>query len=220
MTTLPSKLNLHTQSLVNRQVALRRAAPGVADDVPHLGLDAIHQIIDAAKTNRKGQRDALLIAVLFDGCLRISEAIQIRPQDICSYNGGWVIRITGAKQSRRYKPTAQDIAISASLAAWLKAYAYDKGIKPDERLFKINRFRVHQIVKAAIIKAGVIKPAGVGSVHILRHSGAIERLRRTGNPKAVQDQLRHRSALMTLRYMKTLSRQESLEIQQQVDFQW
>ena len=49
-------------------------------------------------------------------------------------------------------------------------------------------------------KAGVIKPDGVGSVHVLRHSGVIQRLKRAGNPKAVQDQLRHKSALMTSRY--------------------
>jgi len=69
-------------------------------------------------------------------------------------------------------------------------------------------------------KAGVAKPGKVGSVHILRHSGALERLRETGNPRAVQDQLRHKSQLMTLRYLKTLSREESLAIQGRVDFRW
>jgi len=68
--------------------------------------------------------------------------------------------------------------------------------------------------------AGIAKPDGVGAVHILRHSGAIERLRRTGNPKAVQDMLRHRSARMTLRYMKTLSHEESMAIQQAVEYDW
>lgn len=76
----------------------------------------------------------------------------------------------------------------------------------------------------AFTKAGIPRPRrdrdGVGAVHILRHSGAVERLKRTGNPKAVQDQLRHKSALMTLRYLKTISADESLKIQQAVDFQW
>ncbi len=39
----------------------------------------------------------------------------------------------------------------------------------------------------------------------------------TDNPNAVQDQLRHKEARMTLRYLKT---QESLKIQQELDFQW
>ena len=41
-----------------------------------------------------------------------------------------------------------------------------------------------------------------------------------GYPKAVQDQLRHKEARMTLRYLKTLSAQESIKIQQGVDFHW
>lgn len=35
-----------------------------------------------------------------------------------------------------------------------------------------------------------------------------------------QSQLRHKSALMTMRYLKTLSADEFLKIQQAVDFQW
>jgi len=34
------------------------------------------------------------------------------------------------------------------------------------------------------------------------------------------DQLRHKSALMTMRYLKTLSADESLKIQQAVEYQW
>jgi hypothetical protein len=38
--------------------------------------------------------------------------------------------------------------------------------------------------------------------------------------KAVQDQLHHKAARMTLRYLKILSVQESLKIEQKVDFGW
>jgi integrase len=75
-------------------------------------------------------------------------------------------------------------------------------------------------VDRAFQEAGLRKPEHVGTVHVLRHSGAIARLEATGNPKAVQDQLRHKEARMTLRYLKTLSAQESLRIQQGVDFRW
>ena len=37
---------------------------------------------------------------------------------------------------------------------------------------------------------------------------------------ATQSQLRHKTALMTMRYLKTLSADESLRIQQTVDFRW
>lgn len=49
---------------------------------------------------------------------------------------------------------------------------------------------------------------------------AIERLRLTSNPSATQSHLRHKSALMTMRYLKTLNEDESLKIQQAVDFHW
>ena len=198
----------------NQQLAIRRGQEYQADYVPHLDLAQVTYLALVVQTNLHGMRDSLLIQLLFDGCLRASEAISVSPQDIEQSAFGWTVRILGKGKKR------SEVAISASLAARLKAYAYDENIKPDERLFPISRFRVHQIIRAAMLKANITKPDGVGSVHVLRHSGAIERLKRTGNPKAVQDQLRHKSALMTLRYMKTLSHQESIRIQQKVDLQW
>ncbi len=46
----------------------------------------------------------------------------------------------------------------------------------------------------------VAGPPHVGAVHVLRHSGALERLKDTGNPQALQEQLGHTTAEMTLRY--------------------
>jgi len=54
--------------------------------------------------------------------------------------------------------------------------------------------------------------------HLLRHSDAIERVRQTGNPKALQLHLGHSSALMTMRYLTTLTAEDALRIQQQVRF--
>jgi len=194
---------------VNQEIAVRRELTYQADYVPHLSLTDIQHIVALLK-----ERDKLLVETLFDGCLRCSEAISIRPCDIVQDSTGWVIRILGKGGKRSI------IAVSPSLVAQLQSYAYRHQMPLDSRLFPITRGRVHQIVKAAMVKAGVVKPDGVGAVHVLRHSGAIERLRLTGNPKAVQEQLRHRSAAMTLRYMKTLSHIESIEIQKGVDFRW
>jgi len=65
-------------------------------------------------------------------------------------------------------------------------------------------------------KAGVTKRV---YPHLLRHSDAIERLRQTGNPKALQHHLGHASPLMVMRYLSTLTQEDSLRIQQQVDFE-
>jgi len=59
----------------------------------------------------------------------------------------------------------------------IKSYCYDKGIRDNDRIFPINRSRVFQIVQKTMKLAGLNKPEGVGTVHVLRHSGALERLR-------------------------------------------
>lgn len=194
----------------NKALAIRRGQEYAADYVGHITLADVHSIIAVLKKDR----DKLLVSLIYDGCLRVSEAVGIRPQDILQTPDGWQIRVTG--KGNKYSA----VAVSASLIAQIQAFAYRRQIPVSEKLFDINRTRVFQIVQKAMNDAGITKPDHVGAVHVLRHSGALERLRRTGNPKAVQDQLRHASAAMTLRYMKTLAHEESLKIQQGIDLQW
>jgi integrase len=104
--------------------------------------------------------------------------------------------------------------------ASIQSYVYRRRMDDMQRIWPFNRKRAFQIVKRAFDLSGIPKPPHVGAVHVLRHSGALARLAETGNPKAVQDQLRHVDAAMTIRYMKTLQAQESLRIQQGVDFRW
>jgi len=108
------------------------------------------------------------------------------------------------------------VALPERLADKLRAYAYEKGLKADERFFPINRQRAWQIIKEASKKAGIAKRV---YPHLLRHSDAIERLRQTGNPKALQHHLGHSSPLMVMRYLSTLTQEDSLRIQQQVEFE-
>jgi integrase/recombinase XerD len=81
----------------------------------------------------------------------------------------------------------------------------------------MNRIRGWQIIKQAAKLAGLEKRV---YPHLLRHSDAIERLRQTRNPKALQDHLGHASPLMTLRYLSTLQQEDTLRIQQQVEFDY
>jgi site-specific recombinase XerD len=74
----------------------------------------------------------------------------------------------------------------------LKAYAFDRGLDPGDRLFPIERKRAWQIIGAAAAHAELGKRV---YPHLFRHSGAIERLRQTGNPRALQLHLGHASPL-------------------------
>jgi len=215
---LPVPVTTLKRNKSSQQLAIRRGEAGSADYVVHLNLDQVRQLAGAAGQSRHGERDKLLVQLYFDGCFRCSEAIGTRPCDISEDSTGWTVKIKG----KGNKTTL--VAISPTLAAQLQAYAYRNKLGETDRLFPITRSQAFRIVTTAFDRAGLTRPRRetdhVGSVHILRHSGALERLRRTGNPKAVQDQLRHKSALMTMRYLKTLSHEESLQIQQGVELQW
>ena len=210
----PARVPARKNMPPRQQLAIRWASAGGADYVHHLTPEQVKRLAAAAACSRHGVRDELLILVIFDACLRCSEALGIIPADIEPAGGGWTIRIRG-KGGRLSR-----VALSPSLAERLAGYA--RPLDAKARLFPMSRPRAFQIIAGAYERAHLPRPSRardrVGTVHILRHSGAIERLRRTGNPKAVQDQLRHRSPAMTLRYMKTLAHDESLAIQQAVDF--
>ena len=196
--------------------AIQRAEAGAADYVPHVSAGQVKLMAVVASQNRRhGERNALLIKFLFDGCLRVSEALGVCPVDLQRTPDGWAVKVMG----KGSKPGV--VAISASIAAELQSYCYRARIGEGERIFPISRSQAFRIVTEAFDKAGIPRPSKkrdhVGGVHVLRHSGAIERLRLTGNPRATQSQLRHKSALMTMRYLKTLSADESLKIQQGVE---
>lgn len=193
---------------------ITRAQSHRGDYVPHLNLAQVFAIAEAANMGRNGERNRLLVQTIFDACLRVSETVRLQPAHITQDEHGWRLELLGKGGKRGVA------AISPSLAAQLQAYAYRHKVKPTAQFFPITRTRAFRIVESAMARAGIRKPDGVGTVHVLRHSGAIERLRVTGNPRAVQEQLRHADARMTLRYMKTLTAEESVQIQQGVDFGW
>jgi integrase/recombinase XerD len=163
----------------------------------------------AACTGRNQIRDQLLIHTLFQTGVRISEALSITPRRIGTQGGHAVFYIEGKGSKPRL------VACPNHLAARLKSYAYDRGLKLDERLFTINRTRAWKIIRAAAPKARITKRV---YPHLLRHSDAIERLRQTGNPKALQIHLGHASPFMTMRYLSTLTAEDALRIQQEVEF--
>jgi len=183
-------------------------------DVPHLSAQQILTIAEEAENNgrgHKGRRDKTLILTLFDACLRVSEALKLTPADIVQSHGGFRLKIVGKGRK------AAEAAVSSSVVAQIQSYILDREIPKNELIFPITRKRAHQMIKSAFECAKIPKPSGTGYCHVLRHSGAIARLRATRDPRSVQEQLRHVSPAMTLRYLKTLSREEALEVQSSVD---
>jgi integrase/recombinase XerC len=155
-----------------------------------------------------GTGDALLILVLFQTGLRVSEALTLTVGHLNRQPGALEVRGKGGK--------ARLVACPAALSHRLKAFAFDRGLGPADRLFPVGRKRAWQIIGAAAAQAGLGKRV---HPHLLRHSDAIERLRQTGNPRALQLHLGHASPLMTMRYLSTLTAEEALRVQQEVKFE-
>jgi len=176
--------------------------------VPYLTPEEVYKIADSC-SGSKAERNRLLILTLFETGLRISEALNITPRKIGIQNGHGVLYITGKGNKPRM------VACPDSLAHQLKSYAYTQKLSLDDRIFKFNRKVAWYIVKRAGEKSGVGKRIWP---HLFRHSDAIERLKQTGNPKALQLHLGHSTLLMTMRYLSTLLEEDAVRIEQGVRF--
>ncbi len=61
---------------ISQVSVIQRADTGSADYGPHVSTDQVKLVAIAAGQNKRhGERNALLIEFLFDGCLRVSEAL-------------------------------------------------------------------------------------------------------------------------------------------------
>ena len=177
--------------------------------VSYLLPEEVHKLAEGARSSRNGERDFLFVLTLFQTGLRISEALSLTPAKIIQFDGKPVLDIIGKGKKPRL------VSCPEGLARKLNAYARHEKLGSQDRFFPFNRIRGWQIIKQAAIKAGFKKRV---FPHLLRHSDAIERLRQTGNPKALQHHLGHSSISMVMRYLSTLTQEDSLRIQQQVEF--
>ena len=177
--------------------------------VSYLTSGEVRMLSETALKGRQGVRDSLLILLLFQTGLRISEALSLTPACIQRFEGKPVISVVGKGKKLRM------VAIPERLVDRLKSHAYEKKLSPDDRFFPIKRSRGWQIIKKASLNAGFNKKV---FPHLLRHSDAIERLRQTGNPKALQIHLGHSSMAMTMRYLSTLTQEDAIRVQGEVTF--
>jgi integrase len=178
--------------------------------VPYLRPEEVSALLEGARKLRYGERNVLLIKVLYQCGLRISEALSLTPSHLIRFEGIPCLRVKGKGGKERL------VHVPETLSSQLLAYAYQRGLKATDRFFNLNRKNAHKMLVKAAKLAGLTKRV---YPHLLRHSCAIVRLRQTGNPKALQWHLGHNSMAMTMRYLATLTMEEALKIQAQVRFE-
>ena len=179
--------------------------------VSFLTESEVFSMEDAVRPNRNGDRDALFIEVSFKCCLRVSEVLGLTPSCRGKVDNNYVLLI---KNGKGCKPRL--LGIGQPLYDKLSGYAYDRKLGPEDKYFKFSRFRALQIIKVAAVKAGIDSRRVY--CHLLRHSGAVNRLKKTGNIQSLKTYLGHTDHKMTERYLVTLQTIESIEIEGAVKF--
>jgi len=158
---------------------------------------------------RDGERNYLMILTMFQAALRVTETVKLRLMDKATMDNKHLLLVEGKGNKPRL------VAIPEKLAYHLGDYAQRQELKPEDRFFPISRVRAWQIIKQCADKAGIDRRI---YCHLLRHGGAIARLKRTGNPKSLQIHLGHADMKMTMRYLSTMQVVESLDTESEVEF--
>jgi integrase/recombinase XerD len=143
------------------------------------------------RRTRMGLRDALLLALLYDCGLRVSELAALRLEQLDLES--WLIRVRGKGDKERFVPFGEEAraAILAYLSQSRGRTCRSNGnghLFPGARGGHLTRQRAWQIVKSHLVGAGVSRSV---SPHTLRHSFATHLLDNGADLRAVQLLLGH-----------------------------
>ena len=150
-----------------------------------------HELIDAAIN----ERDQLLLRLLWETGVRVSEAIRIKLGDV----GREGIRILGKGNTERV------VYIQDGLVSAVLFYAQEQDLERADHVFvsrkggHITKQRVDQVIKAAAHRAKLQRSV---HAHLFRHGYAINFLNCSGRLDALQEQLGHKDINTTRIYLR------------------
>jgi integrase len=191
---MKSHLKLVTPNTVNRAVTPTRLANSEYRKREHLTPSEVEKLIEAAKTNRYGHRDATMLLVAFRHGLRASE--------LCGLEWSQV-DFTGAtlhvRRVKNGKPATHPIRGDEMRA--LRKLRREAPKSPfvfvNERETPFSPDGFNWLAKRAGQKAGL--PFQVHA-HMLRHSAGYKLAGDGHDTRAIQDYLGHRNISNTVRY--------------------
>ena len=154
----------------------------------YLEQEQVDEILRAAETS--STRDYLLLRFMWRTGVRVSEVINVTPNDLEVKNR--VVNIRKAKGGRQRR-----VPLDQDTLKMLSDYVLALNIPDDQPIFPIQRNRVFNIVK----KYGDMVGAKIHP-HTLRHSFAIHLVRSGTDLRRVQLMLGHTSLSITQVYLQ------------------
>ena len=188
------RLRLVAPITENRIVTPRRAKNGIPRTREHLTIDEVERLIEAAKTNRYGHRDALMVLLAFRHGLRAGEVVDLRWDQIDFK--------TGTLHVRRFKnglPSSHPLTGRELRALRRHQRESDKSpfIFVSERGAPLSAPGFSRMVERAAVSA---KLGIKAHAHMLRHACGYKLANDGHDTRALQAYLGHRNIQNTTRY--------------------
>lgn len=159
---------------------------------------------NSAQGGEFGERNALLVLMLYYSACRRSEVLALRPCDLLP---GGILEIKWLKSRGRLNPTRK-IAIPMWLFERLQEYGGHARLKPQARFWPFSPVFCWMLVskfgRQALLRDDV-------HPHLLRHSRAVHLLRQTKDISIVQSHLGHAGVHTTLEYLRLVSDEDAAE---------
>jgi site-specific recombinase XerD len=171
-------------------------------DVTPLLPDEVNTVLKVIpRNNYRGYRDSTIILALYGTLLRISELLELPPDDI-NFSSGQ-IKVLGKGDRER--------SVFMSPKLYKAMFKYQTRWRPKdissyffihENGSRLTRFYFAHRMKIYVQQAGISKPC---TPHLLRYAGAIQLLRNGCDPFTLQNIMGHTTMDMTRRYLKIAS---------------
>jgi integrase len=178
----------------NRTVAPRRAKNGELRTREHLTIDEVERLIDAAKSNRHGHRDALMVLLAFRHGLRAGEVVDLRWDQVDFKTASLHVR-----RLKNGTPSTQPLT-GRELRA-LRRHQRESAKSPfvfvSERGAPMSAPGFSRMVERAAVSAKL----GIKThAHMLRHACGYKLANDGQDTRALQAYLGHRNIQNTTRY--------------------
>lgn len=177
-------------------------------DIDFLSKDEITAILAVCDgTGKLGRRDKLMILLLYNTGIRVSELLSLRGRDVIfdSSQAAAYIQVMGKGRKERRVP------LWKNTASFLKTYLYDQCILPEHKLF-LNyceneltrsgvRYRLQNLITQAKKSAPTLDGKNI-TPHTFRHSTALHLLQAGIDLSSIALVLGHESLETTHKYLR------------------